>query len=273
MNLQLALDVAVSTAKEAGEVIRHGLTQPKSISQKTSAIDLTTQFDQMAETVILQRLRRAFPEHHLVSEESGQRELPPGLENSPYTWYIDPIDGTNNFTHGYPFVCVSLALYQEGRPLLGVVYDPLHDECFYAQAGEGAFLTAAGVTANLRVSQAEELTSSLLATGFPYDRHHSEHDNLQQWGAFMKRAQGLRRSGSAALDLAYVAAGRLDGFWEFRLNSWDVAAGSILVREAGGTVSDIGGSALQLSPSVSLIASNGRIHQAMLGVLADIPRG
>lgn len=270
MDLLYAQKVAIAAAKEAGTMLRRGLEERKVVSRKSSAVDLLTEHDHAAEAIILEMVRRAFPDHRLITEES----VPDvdHLEDSPFTWYIDPLDGTNNFSHGYPVFSSSIALYENGQPAMGVVYDPMRDECFLAAAGHGAYLYSANGNKRLQVGQARELLDGLLATGFPYDRHTSNDDNLAQHGAFLKKALGVRRSGSAALDLAYVAAGRLDGFWEYRLSSWDVAAGVCLVLEAGGIVSGIAGDQWRISPQVSLIVSNGRIHSAMVTVLAKFTR-
>ncbi|HRQ38463.1 MAG TPA: inositol monophosphatase family protein [Chloroflexota bacterium] len=266
MELQQVLDTAVHIAREAGELLRQGYGQEKEITVKGTAVDWVTQFDQQAETLIVSRLRAAFPDHTLVGEEGGTMN---GEGSSAYTWHIDPLDGTTNFAHGFPVFSVSLALVSEGRSLVGVVYDPLRDECFTAVAGQGAWLNGR----QLRVSQANSLLRSLLATGFPYDRHTAEHDNVAQVARFLKQAHGIRRAGSAALDLAYVAAGRLDGYWEFKLNSYDVAAGLVLVQEAGGQVTDMAGSPTLIAPQMAVVASNGRIHAHMLAVLAEEEMG
>ncbi|MCA9961726.1 MAG: inositol monophosphatase, partial [Anaerolineales bacterium] len=218
--------------------------------------------DTAAEAIILERLRTAFPDHYVIAEESGHNGTQ-GL----YTWYIDPLDGTNNFAHGFPVFCVSLALYEGDQPLLGVIYDPLREECFTAVRGAGAFLQRGERQTRLQVSKTTEMVDAMLATGFPYDRHTSDLDNLAQTAVFLKRIQGLRRAGSAALDLAYVAAGRLDGYWEFKLHSWDVAAGVLLVQEAGGQVELIDGSPFAIAPKLSLVASNGRIQHTMRDIL------
>ncbi len=260
MNLNFVLDTAVPIAREAGALLREGYGREKEIAVKGTAVDWVTQFDQQAETLIVSRLRAAFPDHTLVGEEGGTT-----AGSSAYTWHIDPLDGTTNFAHGFPVFCVSLALVEGTRPLLGVIYDPLREECFTAVAGQGAWLNGR----RLHVSQADSLIRSLLATGFPYDRHTAEHDNVAQMARFLKKAHGIRRAGAAALDMAYVAAGRLDGYWEFKLKSYDVAAGVLLVQEAGGQVTDMDGRAVQIAPEMALVASNGRIHAAMLAVLAD----
>lgn len=267
MNNQTILNTALEIAKEAGDLLRQGFGAKKEISHKSSAIDVVTQYDLAAEALITGRLQAAYPAHSLFAEEQGGDIRPGSL-----TWYVDPLDGTVNFAHGFPIFCVSMALYDGPRPLLGVVYAPISEECFYACAGEGAWLAMPGREAQrLTVSQTPTLIASLLATGFPYDRHTSSQDNLAQLTAFLKRGQGIRRAGSAALDLAWVAAGRYDGYWEFKLSPWDVAAGVLLVQEAGGMVSLTDGRPFQQSAGkTALVASNGHIHPQMLAVLAQV---
>ena len=280
MDLKEIEITALTIARDTGELLRHGFQQTKQIEFKSSAIDLVTEYDTEAEALIKRELARAFPSHRVFAEESaleGNEEEPfpggpfPGSDGETCTWYIDPIDGTGNFAHGFPHFVTSLALYQGSRPLVGVVYDPLRDEYFHATSGGGASLTSGGGPSQpLTVSKAEQLLHSLLVTGFPYDRHDSNLDNVAQFTAFLKKARGLRRTGAAALDLAYIAAGRLDGYWEYKLNSWDVAAGVLLVTEAGGQVTAADGSSFTLTQKVDLIASNGTIHQAMVDVLAGV---
>jgi myo-inositol-1(or 4)-monophosphatase len=223
-----------------------------------------------AEALILERLRTHFPEDSFIAEESGTSGQSQNGRKSPYTWHIDPLDGTNNFAHGFPVFCVSLALCEGNQPLVGVIYDPMRRECFSAVSGQGAFLAAEESSVKLQASSTKTLLGSLLATGFPYDRHTSELDNLIQLRAFLKRVQGIRRPGSAALDLAYVAAGRLDGYWEFKLNSYDVAAGILLVQEAGGKVIGMDGRPIELTGKINMIANNGLIHEEMLETLATV---
>jgi myo-inositol-1(or 4)-monophosphatase len=268
MNLKNALDIAVETAEAAGALLKEGLRGQKSIDRKSSAIDLVTEYDRAADALILERLQNHFPDHDFVAEESGNSNHSSDNGKIPYTWYIDPLDGTNNFAHGLPVFCVSIALYEGTRPLIGVVYDPMRQECFSAVQGQGAFLTTAEGVYRLQVSPTDSLLGSLLATGFPYDRHTSELDNVAQMRAFLKRVQGVRRAGAAALDLAYVAAGRLDGYWEFKLRSWDLAAGVLLVEEAGGRVTGPDGRTLIVGDMLTLVASNGLIQEEMLAVLA-----
>lgn len=275
MDLKEIETTALAIARETGELLRHGFQQTKQVEFKSSAIDLVTEYDTEAEALISRELARTFPSHQVFAEEStlegGENEPLPGVEDDTYTWYIDPIDGTGNFAHGFPHFVTSLALYRGSRPLVGVVYDPMRDEYFHATSGGGASLTPAdGASRPLTVSTAEQLLHSLLVTGFPYDRHDSVLDNVAQFAAFLKKARGLRRTGAAALDLAYIAAGRLDGYWEYKLNSWDVAAGVLLVTEAGGQVTATDGSSFTLTRKVDLIASNGHIHQAMVDVLSGL---
>jgi myo-inositol-1(or 4)-monophosphatase len=271
MDLSFALTIATESAQTAGGLLRQGLMAEKTVRNKSSEVDLVTEYDEAAEKLIVAGIQEAFPEHLLITEEGSvlTENQAPSAGKSSYTWYIDPLDGTNNFAHGYPVFAVSIALYRQNQPLLGVVYDPTRDECFQAISGRGAYLSKNGDRIKLQVSGASRLVEGLLATGFPYDRHHSEIDNVSQLSAFLKKARGIRRSGSAALDLASVAAGRFDGFWEFRLSSWDVAAGACLVQEAGGQISNVDGRPWTIAPYNSLIASNGRIHAAMEAVLKD----
>lgn len=267
MNNRPILHTALEIAKEAGDLLRQGFAEKKEISHKSTAIDLVTQYDLAAEALITGRLQAAYPTHSVFAEEQGGEIRPDSL-----TWYVDPLDGTVNFAHDVPVFCLSLALYEGSQPLVGVIYAPISEECFYACTGEGAWLARPGREAQrLTVSQTPTLIASLLATGFPYDRHTSSQDNLAQLAAFLKRGQGIRRAGSAALDLAWVAAGRYDGYWEFKLSPWDVASGVLLVQEAGGTVSHTDGRPFQQSANkTALVASNGHIHQQMLDVLTQV---
>lgn len=266
----VALNKAIAIAREAGALLRKGFRQAKDINAKSSAIDLVTQYDTQAEALIVSRLREDFPHDAIVGEEGGSQNH--GENGGGRIWFVDPLDGTINFAHGYPAFAVSLALYDGEQPLAGVVYDPLRDECFHAAAGQGAFLSRGDSEEQLRVSLNGQLVRGLLATGFPYDRHHSELDNVAQFTAFLKRAQGIRRGGAAALDVAYIAAGRLDGYWEYKLGSWDIAAAALLVQEAGGQISAMDGSPFRLQPMQpnALVASNGLIHEEMLGLLQGV---
>jgi myo-inositol-1(or 4)-monophosphatase len=263
MNLEDGLATAVAIAREAGQLLLEGFSQQKTIERKSSAVDWVTQYDKAAEALIFSRLRLEYPNHGFIGEEGTDSE---GTEG--YVWYVDPLDGTNNFAHGFPIFCVSMALYQGEKPLLGVVFDPTRGECFTAVSQQGAFLTtASGRKTQLHVSIETELVSSLLATGFPYDRQTSDVNNVRQVAAFLRMAQGIRRPGSAALDMAYVAAGRLDGYWEFKLYCWDMAAARLIVEEAGGTLTQMDGSPVEMMDKMSLVVSNGHIHDQMLAVL------
>ena len=263
-----AKNTAVEAAMAAGEILLGGLKADKQISRKSSAVDLITKYDRAAESVIVNRLIAAYPDHEIVAEEGSSKNRT--NDTCEYTWYVDPLDGTNNYSHGYPVFAVSIALYEKNIPRVGVVYDPNRNECFQAISGLGAHLTKDGTTVPLKVSSASQLVESLLATGFPYDRHHADDDNVEPTRAFLKKALGIRRSGSASLDLANVAAGRLDGYWEYKLSSWDVAAGLLLIQEAGGLVTGIAGGDIILSNKMAIVASNGSIHDLMVAVLKTV---
>ena len=262
MNYTSILQTAVAVAHEAGALVRTAFprTALTNVSYK-GAVNPVTETDLAAERLILDRLHAAFPTHRFYAEESGGDEWrAPG----PPIWLIDPLDGTVNFAHGFPYVGVSLALVVEGQPVVGVIYDPLRDETFAASLGNGATLNGEPI----HVSGVEKLERALLATGFPYDRRTAPDNNTQRLDHFLRRCQGVRRAGAAVLDLSYVACGRLDGFWEIRLNPWDVAAGIIIVREAGGRVTDDQGSPDCVSGTF-IVGSNGRIHEEMLRVIRE----
>jgi len=262
MNYEDILSVAVSIAHEAGVVVRDAFprTALARIDLK-GAVDPVTKTDTAAEDVIIARLRDAFPAHRILSEESGGDTWD---ADGPPIWLIDPLDGTNNFAHGFPHVGVSMALAEDGRPVVGVVHDPLRGETFAATAGGGARLNGQPV----QVSDVGRLADAFLATGFPYDRRVAEDNNVERLDHFLRRSMGVRRAGAAVLDLSYVACGRLTGFWEFRLNPWDVAAGVLFVREAGGRVTDFEGRPADLSGDF-IVASNGQIHDEMLCVIRE----
>ena len=230
--------------------------------ERKGRIDLVTDFDRRSEQLLLARIAQRFPGHAVLAEESGTH--PPGGPPSGVRWLIDPLDGTTNFAHNYPFFAVSVGVEVDGELAAGAVFDPVREEMFAAARGFGATLGEAAI----RVSAIDRLEDALLVTGFPYDvREHLERV-MPAFEAFLGRAQGIRRDGSAALNLCYVAAGRFDGFWEPALSAWDCAAGTIIVREAGGLVTDYRGGAFRLGAS-SVLATNGRLHDAMMRVLAD----
>jgi myo-inositol-1(or 4)-monophosphatase len=251
------LETAISAGKAAGLVLLQYVEAGFRIEYK-NPINLVTDADRAAEQCIIDHIRARFPTHRFLAEERGRVEETP----SPYRWIIDPLDGTTNFAHGYPAYCVSIGLEHNGRCMLGVVVDPSRDELFTAIEHGGARLNGRPI----HVSPTMTLDGSLLVTGFAYDIRDTPRNNLDHFAKFALKAQGLRRTGSAALDLCYVAAGRFDGFWEVRLNPWDMAAGSVMVREAGGRLTDFSGKDLSIYGQ-ELVASNGHIHQAMLQVL------
>jgi myo-inositol-1(or 4)-monophosphatase len=255
-NWRKFLEEARGAALEAGRMLRLGLDEGRHISYK-GVVDLVTDFDLRSQELILGRLSAAFPGHGFLAEEGLNRG-----EQDEFRWVFDPLDGTTNFAHRFPVFMVSIALENEGRIMLGVVYDPMREEMFEAVEGEGAFLNGR----RIRVSAVDDLNGSLLATGFPYDLRESPVNNIAHFNHFLKRAQAVRRCGSAAMDLCYVACGRFDGFWELKLKPWDHAAGSLIVREAGGRVSDFRGNEFKIACQESL-ASNGLIHEAMIGVI------
>jgi len=251
------LRVAQQAADAACEIIRANWDQPKTIGYK-GAIDLVTSVDRESERKIVEIIQRHFPNHSILAEEATNVE---GTQ-CEFRWIVDPLDGTTNFAHGYPQFCVSVALECAGEVILGLVDDPIRHERFSAIRQHGATLNGQPI----RTSTANELDKSLLATGFPYD--HREHADfyLSHFKAFMARCQGIRRGGSAALDLCYVACGRLDGFWELKLKPWDTAAGALIVAEAGGKLSDFAGKPFSIWGNETL-ASNGFIHAEMLAAL------
>jgi myo-inositol-1(or 4)-monophosphatase len=248
-----------SLARRAGDILRAGYEGKHQVDYK-GAIDIVTEIDHQSEAFLLGEIQHRFPGHQIVSEEIG---LVPG--SASHQWYIDPLDGTVNYAHGVPFFCVSIAYAQDGNVSLGAVYDPLRDEMFSVARGEGAFLNKR----QLHVSSVVELEKSLLVTGFPYDAWFSPRNNLEYFGRFARMTQGVRRLGSAALDICYVAAGRLDGYWEVTINPWDVAAGGLLAAEAGAQVTNLDGGADYLTPPCSLLAAPPGIYTKMLAVLQE----
>ncbi len=244
-------------ARQAGVILRAGYGQSHTIDSKSHAIDLVTETDRRSEAFLLESIQRRWPDHSILAEESGAHGGDERL------WYVDPLDGTVNFAHGVPIFSVSIA-YAEGDGVrLGVVYDPMRDECFAAERGKGAFLNGQP----LRVSATASLAQALLVTGFPYDVWENPDNNLDNFARFAVRSHGVRRLGSAALDLCYVAAGRFDGYWEIRLKPWDVAAGGLIAAEAGALVTNLQGGGDYLSPPQSIVAANAALHAQMLAVL------
>jgi myo-inositol-1(or 4)-monophosphatase len=251
-------NLALRAARAAGRIHLKRLSRIN-ISRKSNSIDLVTEADREAEAAVIEVIHRAFPTHAILAEESGAT-----AHKSDHQWIVDPLDGTTNFAHGFPQFCVSIAYQHRGRTEFGVVYDALRKECFTARRGHGARLNGKPI----HVSTTDSLTTSLLATGFPYDRRERRRFYLCFWEAFMMRCQGVRRTGAAALDLAYVACSRTDGFWEFGLKAWDVAAGALLVEEAGGRVTNMDGAPLDLHGG-NIVASNRRIHAEIVATLDE----
>ena len=248
-------------AREAGALLLEKFKQRIGFTYKGD-VDLVTEADKAAEKLITERIRQQFPGHGLFGEEGARQNL-----DSDYRWYIDPLDGTTNFAHGFPVFCVSLGLEYKNELIAGVVFDPTRDELFAAEKGSGAFLNGE----RIQVSKVNNLAESLSGTGFPSHKRH-KNPNIFFYHVITLRSHGVRRAGSAALDLANIASGRLDGFWEFNLNPWDTAAGVVLVREAGGRVTYMDGSPWKIE-SAQTLASNGLIHQQMLDVMRDIFEG
>jgi myo-inositol-1(or 4)-monophosphatase len=246
-----------ATAREAGALLRERIDENHTVRYK-GEINLVTEADRLSEALIVERIRGSFPDHGILTEES-----PEIVNGSPFRWIIDPLDGTTNFAHGYPVFCVSIALEMEGVIRFGAVFDPMLDEMFIAERGAGAFLNGR----RLNVSREAELSRSLLATGFPYDLREDRNNNINYFNTMALKAQAVRRAGAAALDLAYLAAGRFDGFWELKLAPWDMAAGWLLVEEAGGILTDLKGDPFHLH-SPHILASNGLIHDEISRLLA-----
>ncbi len=252
------LDAAIEIAQSAGKILCEEFSRPKQITYKGD-VDLVTQADKRSEKLIVERLTKYFPDHGIVAEEGTGHSAA-----SEFQWYVDPLDGTTNFAHGYPCFCISIALAQRDAASVGVIFNPYYNELFTAARGEGAALNGS----TLRVSQNATLATSLLCTGFPVHKRLAS-PNIQYYWDFTLRSHGVRRDGSAALDLAGVAAGRLDGFWEFGLKKWDTAAGLLLVEEAGGNVSDFAGRHYELGGPV-ILATNGLIHEEMRQLAFEI---
>ncbi|WP_447985289.1 inositol monophosphatase family protein [Nitrospira sp. Nam74] len=250
---------AVQAATIAGKILQEYAHSGFRIEYK-NAVNLVTDADRQSEQAIIETIRQQYPNHDLLAEERGMESA----GRSPYKWVIDPLDGTTNFAHGFPVYCISIGLEYDGQMVVGVILDPTRQELFVAVSGQGATLNGE----RLRVSHTSGLNSALLVTGFAYDIRESTHNNLDYFSRFCLSARGVRRTGSAALDLCYVAAGRFDGFWEMKLHPWDVAAGSLMVTEAGGRMSDFKGGAFSIDGD-EMVASNGLIHSEMLHVLRN----
>lgn len=249
-------EVAVEAAREAAAIVMRGFRRPGEATEKGGR-ELVTATDRASEEAIIARISRAFPDDAIVAEESGASAGASGA-----VWIIDPLDGTNNFAHGYPFFSIAIAIEEAGEVVAGVVHDPLRDECFVAERGGGASLNGSPI----RVSATERLEESLVATGFPYDRSEETENNIANLGRFILSVRGVRRGGSAELDLVSVASGRLDGFWELGLKAWDVSAGGLIVLEAGGRVTNFEGGDWDHHRG-DIVASNGIVHEEMQAVI------
>lgn len=269
MDLQAVRRLTEDIAREAGAIIMQHYDQPHQERVKSLAIDITTEADTAAEAVIVARLQAAFPDHHIIGEEGGGMGAP--AETAAYFWHVDPLDGTSNFANNLPFFATSIAVAgRDGRPLACAVYSPAMGELFSAARGFGATLNGQP----LRVSATATLERSILATGFPYNAATNPDNNLAEWGWFATRTRGLRRLGSAAIDLCYVAAGRFEAYWERYIHSWDCLAGLLCVLEAGGMVTDYQGQDSDcIYSGAELLASNGVIHAAMLDGLRRAQAG
>ena len=249
-------EFAVCTAREAGAILKNRFNDKHTVDYK-GEINIVTEADLLSEEMIKTRINQTFPGHDIVAEESPETDY-----GSEFRWIIDPLDGTTNYAHGYPVFCVSIALEKNGEVELGVIYNPMLDELFVTERGGGCFLN----DKRLSVSGTADLSRSLLATGFPYDIRESKNNNINYFIALAMKAQAIRRAGSAALDMAYVAAGRFDGFWELKLKPWDTAAAWLMITEAGGIVTELNGGDFHLE-SPHVLASNGEIHRDMLEII------
>ena len=255
-------DAATELARAAGAILREGHGRAHRPERK-GRIDLVTEYDRRSEALLVEGIRRRFPGHAILAEESGAHAGEAAGAADPVRWIVDPLDGTTNFAHNYPFFGVSIGVEAEGRPAAGVVYDPVRDELFAAAAGQGATLNGEPI----RVSDIARVEDGLLVTGFPYDVREHPGRTLPLFQAFLMRAQAIRRDGSAALNLCYLACGRFDGFWEISLSPWDMAAGTLIVREAGGLVTAYDGGEFHLDGR-QILASNGTLHEEMRAIIA-----
>lgn len=255
------LQETIEIAKQAGEILRSYWGKLSQIRKKQYFWDLVSEADLASEAYILAEIKKRFPNDQILSEEAGLNSSTP----SPSLWLIDPLDGTTNFTHQYPMVSISIGLWRDQKPLMGIVYNPIFNELFYGYLGEGAFLNDQPI----HVSKMEKLDQSLLSTGFAYDRKETQENNYAEFCYLTNLSQGVRRGGSAAIDLAYVAAGRLDGYWERGLKPWDTGAGVLLVKEAGGLVTSYENGVFDLSTG-RILATNGLIHQELSRELQSV---
>ena len=249
----------IDIAREAGEIVREGFSTKFRIETKGSITNLVTEIDKKSEQHIIEFVRKEFPSHSIVAEESGKE-----LHSSDYAWFIDPLDGTTNFAHGLPIFSVSIGVRRKDETVYGVVYDVMRDKLYASELGSGSFENER----KLQVNSTSKIEESLLVTGFPYDIAKNPDNTIERFVAFLKKARAVRRLGSAAIDFCYVASGVFAGFWETKLSPWDYIAGDLIVREAGGIVTDFDGK--NLTPeSVRILATNGVLHSEMLKIIRD----
>ncbi len=256
MEMEDYLEAAIIAAREAGQMLRENFTVSREIKYK-GEVDLVTNFDRRSQQMIFERLSESYPNHDFLAEEGLDQET-----GRDFRWVFDPLDGTTNYAHRFPVFSVSIALERRGRVACGVVYDPMREEIFTGIKDKGAYLNGK----KIKVSEVNDLNRSLLATGFPYDLRESAENNIAHFNHFLTRVQAIRRCGSAAIDLCYVACGRFDGFWELKLKPWDVAAAALIVQEAGGQLSDFQDREFSIF-SQETLGTNGLIHRQMLDVL------
>ncbi len=256
MEMDVYLKAALTAARKAGQMLRKNFCASREISYK-GEVDLVTNFDKQSQQMIFERLSKSFPDHDFLAEEGLDQE-----KGGDFRWVFDPLDGTTNYAHRFPVFSVSIALEWKGQLVCGVVYDPMRDETFSGIKNRGACLNGK----KIKVSKVDDLNKSLLATGFPYDLRESNENNIVHFNHFLTRVQAIRRCGSAAIDLCYVACGRFDGFWELKLKPWDVAAAALIVKESGGRLSDFQDHEFSIY-SQETLGTNGMIHGQMLDVL------
>ena len=263
------IDKVVQIAKEAGGIIRDGFGKNFSVEYKTNLSNLVTEIDKKSEKAIINFIRKEFPTHAVLAEESSEHKpslaSPQKGNGSEYLWVIDPLDGTSNFAHGLPIFAVSIGVQKNGETICGVVYDVMRDELYSSEKGSGSFRNGQ----KLQVSANDDLRKSILVTGFPYDIQDNPDFAIERFAAFLKTSRAVRRLGSAAIDMCYVAAGVFDGFWEVYLHPWDICAGKLIIEEAGGVVTNFSGEKIDIY-SKQILASNGKVHSEMLRVLNSV---
>ena len=251
------IDKVIQISKEAGEIIREGFGKSYSLEYKTNLSNFVTEIDKKSEAAIINFVKKEFPNHAVLAEESGEHKT-----TSEYLWVIDPLDGTSNFAHGLPIFSVSIGVQKNGETICGVVYDVMRDEIYTVEKGSGSFRNGK----KLYVSTNDNLRKSMLVTGFPYDVEDNPDYAIERFAAFLRASSAVRRLGSAAIDMCYVASGVFDGFWEVNLNPWDVCAGKLLVEEAGGIVTNFAGEKTDIF-SKQFLATNGKVHDSMIYIL------